>query len=129
MTAFCNLSQLPQLRELTSCLHATVLSTDANAFHSSPSLPTPLAPSKTPLALLFLAQALATAATGECFDALSPPLVLTPSHLHSYTTKDGNAAMVRAQLGAPYNGVTWFFVPRSCLSSQLAQHTLNNEDD
>ncbi|KAK0567944.1 hypothetical protein OC844_000034 [Tilletia horrida] len=44
---------------------------------------------------------------------------------YRYKTKDGQAAMVHANLDA-YGGNTWFFVPTSCIAAQLSQYTLDN---
>ncbi|KAE8214360.1 hypothetical protein CF327_g2219 [Tilletia walkeri] len=54
-----------------------------------------------------------------------PVNVGLPSGGYRYTTKDGVAAMVHADLGA-YGGNTWFFVDRNCIASQLANYRLDN---
>ncbi|KAK0544010.1 hypothetical protein OC846_006209 [Tilletia horrida] len=47
---------------------------------------------------------------------------------YRYTTLDGQAAMVHANLDA-YGGNTWFFVPYSCIAAQVQQHPLDNSPD
>lgn len=63
--------------------------------------------------------------SGSFRDPVNFPLSATGSG-YRYSSKDRQAAMIRT----PYNGETyWIFVPRSCIESQLAGHTLNNQDN
>ncbi|KAF9448524.1 hypothetical protein P691DRAFT_669272, partial [Macrolepiota fuliginosa MF-IS2] len=63
--------------------------------------------------------------TGAFQDQVPFNMGLTTSGGYRYTTRDGVASMVRATV-AEYGQVLWFFVPRSCIASQLPA-VLNND--
>jgi hypothetical protein len=50
----------------------------------------------------------------------------TTSAGYRYTTRDGQASMVRATVSEFSGQVIWFFVPRSCIAAQLPS-PLNND--
>lgn len=63
--------------------------------------------------------------TGGFQDAVPFNMGLTSNAGYRYTTRDGAASMVRANV-AEYGRVLWFFVPRSCIAGQLPP-VLNND--
>ncbi|KAF5376676.1 hypothetical protein D9615_007905 [Tricholomella constricta] len=63
--------------------------------------------------------------TGSFQDPVPFNMALTSNAGYRYSTRDGRASMVRANV-AEWGQVIWFFVPRSCIAGQLPA-TLNND--
>lgn len=63
--------------------------------------------------------------TGAFQDPVPFNMGLTSGGGYRYTTNDGQASMVRANV-AEWGQVIWFFVPRSCIAAQLPAR-LNND--
>lgn len=65
-----------------------------------------------------------TYATGTLRDPVG--FTLPASGGYRYSSKDRQASMIRVNTA---DNTIWLWVPRSCIESQLAGHTLNNEND